>query len=73
MVWMHVAEDIYHLWGFYEYDDAHFGSVEGGKFDKLSDCLLLKEFIQLWALFDSQNKRHLVSYTVTECFLGAFK
>ena len=38
VVWMHVAEDIYQLWGFCEHDDAHFDSVEYGKFDSLSDC-----------------------------------
>ena len=38
VVWIHVAEDIYQLWGFCEHDDAHFGSVECGKFDSLSDC-----------------------------------
>ena len=38
MVWIHVAENIYQLLGLYELDDAHFGSVKGGKFDGLSDC-----------------------------------
>ena len=38
VVWTHVAEDIYQLWGFCEHDDAHFGSVECGKFDSLTDC-----------------------------------
>ena len=36
VVWMHVAEDIYHLSGFCEHYDVHFGSIEGGKFDRLS-------------------------------------
>ena len=38
MVWIHVAEDIYQLSDLCEHDDAHFGSVKGGKFDSLNDC-----------------------------------
>jgi hypothetical protein len=35
VVWIHVAEVIYHLLGLCELDDEHFGSVKCGKFDSL--------------------------------------
>jgi len=38
VVWIHVAENIYQLLGLCEHDNANFGSVKGGKFDRLSDC-----------------------------------
>jgi hypothetical protein len=65
VVWIHVAEVIYQLWCLCEHDDAHFGSVKGGKFDMLivnfSGRICSMEFIHLWGLFDSQDKRQLVS------------
>ena len=38
MVCVHVAGDIYQLLGLCEHDGAHFGSITGGKFDRLIDC-----------------------------------
>ena len=33
-----MVKDIYQLLGLCEHDDANFGSIKGGKFDRLCDC-----------------------------------
>jgi hypothetical protein len=38
VVWIYVAEVIYQLLGLCEHGDVRFGSVKGGKFDRLNEC-----------------------------------
>ena len=65
MVWVHVADDIYQLWGLCEHDDAYFGSIKCWKFYRLNDNFCRRicsmEFMHVCGLFDSQNKRQIVS------------
>jgi hypothetical protein len=43
VVCINFSEVIYQLLGLCEHDDVHFGSVKGGKFDRLSERYLHKE------------------------------